>query len=76
MPTTQSIINKIDEAALGEEKALPIYTAHISATLFWSGLDKDVQKEIIGKLQILHDDSLHHVQILEKIKEIIKKKYV
>ena len=68
--SAEEIINKIDEATLKEEKALPIYTAHISATLFWSGLDKEIQDQIMSDLQILHDDSMRHVRILEQAKKL------
>jgi len=66
----QKILAKIDEAMIKEELAIPIYTSHIEGTLFWSGLDNDKRKAIIGMLQTLSQESQGHVKLLERLKEL------
>ena len=70
MTKKEKLLKKIEEATLKEEMALPIYTSHISASLFWSGLNEKAKEKIIADLQILHDDSTHHVELLNKVRRM------
>ena len=45
---TKKILEKIDEAILNEEMAIPIYANHLSSALFYSGFDEK-NKKIIDK---------------------------
>jgi len=66
------IVQKISEARIKEELAIPIYSSHIKQTLFWSGLPKAKQEKIIAGLRILESDSEKHVGMLK----IIEKNYL
>lgn len=71
--TKQAVVDKINEAMIKEELAIPLYISHIEQTLFWSGLNKDVQKKIIESLKILATESEGHVFALKKVLKIYKK---
>ena len=66
------ILDKLQEAMIKEELAIPLYTSHIEQTLFWSGLDLDKQSKIIESLKILDKESENHAKYLETIIEIYK----
>jgi|GEM_PF-1901777 len=68
----ESIVQKISEARVKEELAIPIYSSHIKQTLFWSGLPEAKQAKIIAGLRILEADSEKHVKMLK----IIEKNYL
>lgn len=63
--TPEKILNRINEARIKEELALPIYSSHIKQTLFWSGLSKDKKEKIIASLRTLEADSERHVKLLK-----------
>jgi hypothetical protein len=67
MATTDPILDKLKEATLREEMAVPLYTSHISAALFWSGLPEKKQKRIVEILEILERESNGHIQTFKKI---------
>jgi len=70
----QAVIDKINEAMVKEELAIPLYVSHIEQTLFWSGLDKEKQEEIIKGLKTLALESEGHVFALKKVLEIYQNK--
>lgn len=79
MPNQAQVLRVLDEAVLQEELALPVYSGHIKAAMFWSGLDAQSQKLIIDGLNILLRDTLMHVKALKRVRRIYKqevKKYV
>ena len=65
--TPEFVLQRINEARVKEELAIPIYSSHIKQTLFWSGLPKDKQEKIISGLKILEGDSMRHSKMLQKI---------
>ncbi len=67
------ILDKISEALVKEELAIPLYTSHIEQTLFWSGFDEDKKKQILISLNLLTKESRAHVGGLKKIMAIYKK---
>lgn len=71
MKIPKEVLDKVDEAVLKEEMALPVYSSHISSALFWSGLPEEKQKFIIESLEILERESLGHVQAFKRVKEIL-----
>jgi len=70
------ILDTIQEAMVREELAVPVYTSHIKASLFWSGLDLEKQQRIIEVLEILARESEGHVFLLKRVKEIFTSKYL
>ncbi len=74
-----AVLQKIKEAIIKEELAMPLYVSHIEQTLFWSGLPNEKQKKIIRYLKILESESKYHIKMLKKLeKNYLKsfKKYV
>lgn len=71
--SVKKIIEKIDEAIVAEELAIPLYTAHIKQSFFWSDLSQDKQKKITLGLKTLEKDSKNHVKLLKKVKKIYSK---
>ena len=69
----QLILDKLEEARIGEELAIPLYVSHIKQTIFWSGLEEEKQKQIIDSLKVLDVESEMHAKNLEKVIEIYKK---
>lgn len=61
------VIEKLKEAMIKEELAIPLYTSHIKQTLFWSGLPPKKQKKIIDTLMVLEKESEIHAQIFKNI---------
>ena len=69
------LIKKIDMAILTEEDSLPIYAKHINNTLFWSGLNDEVQIKIKDTLNKLKKESQNHKVFLTQIKRIVSTGY-
>lgn len=67
----EELNKKIDIAVMKEEEAVPIYTEHISTTIFWAGLSKESVQKIKGYLKILRNESLGHVQAFKRVKKLI-----
>ena len=66
------VLVAIGEAIVREEMAVPLYTSHISAALFWSGLPEETQAKIIDGLKLLARESLWHIRLLRKVERIYK----
>lgn len=66
------ILDKLNEAMIKEELAVPLYVSHIEQTLFWSGLPMSSQKKIIEGLKILAKESEIHAIYFKKIIDIYK----
>jgi hypothetical protein len=69
----KEVLANLDDSIVIEELAVPIYRKHFDSALFWSGLKEEDVKIIKTKLNTLIDESLEHVEILKKLKEIVKK---
>lgn len=61
------ILEKLREAMIKEELAIPLYVSHIEQTLFWSGLPVKKQKIVIDNLKILEADSEMHASAFQNI---------
>jgi hypothetical protein len=66
------VLDKLHEAMIKEELAIPLYVSHIEQTLFWSGLPVKKQEKIIDGLKILAKESEIHSIYLKKIIDIYK----
>lgn len=69
MKKDNKIVNKLKEAMIKEELAIPLYVSHIEQTLFWSGLPEKKQKIIIANLKILEKESEIHAKYFKKLIE-------
>ena len=65
--TKQELLKSLQHALKTEESAMPLYTRHISSTLFLSGFDSDSQKRMSEILQRLNAESTRHGMILQKL---------
>lgn len=63
----ETILEKLREAMIKEELAIPLYVSHIEQTLFWSGLPMKKQKIVIDNLKILEADSEMHARAFETL---------
>lgn len=70
MEKPDAVLKKIDEAVVREELAVPIYTSHIAAALFWSGLPEKKKTEIIQGLKLLAKESQWHIILLKKVRHL------
>ena len=73
MITKDDLIASLRENLNTEERAVPIYTKHISSTLFFSGLDKRIQEKIKNTLLTLKRESERHEQIFRALIEKVQK---
>ncbi|MFA6186781.1 MAG: hypothetical protein WC770_06180 [Phycisphaerae bacterium] len=77
--TKEKLLNLLEESLKAEENALPLYTKHLSSTLFLSDFDTDEQRHIMRILKILEDESKGHrhtlLCLIDKIKEDDKDVY-
>jgi len=62
--TKERLLKLLGDSLKAEESALPLYTKHISSTLFLSGFEAAKQKQIRRILGILQDESNEHYQTL------------
>jgi hypothetical protein len=70
---TKQVLDKIKEAIVAEELAIPLYTSHIKQAFFWSNISKEKQEKIIEGLTVLEKDSSEHVKLLKEVKKIYLK---
>lgn len=61
------VLEKLKEAMIKEELAIPLYVSHIEQTLFWSGLPIKKQKIVIDSLKILEADSEMHASAFQSL---------
>lgn len=65
--TKQELLNLLQEAVKTEESAIPLYTKHISSTLFLSGFDEGAKERIRQILEKLYRESTGHSKIYKKL---------
>ena len=70
---TNTLLDRLHDACIREELAVPLYTSHIEQSLFWSGLPKEKQKHIISSLKTLERESEQHAKSFKKILSIYSK---
>ncbi|MDD5064103.1 MAG: hypothetical protein PHQ35_05005 [Phycisphaerae bacterium] len=77
--TKEKLLNLLGESLKAEESALPLYTKHLSSTLFLSNFDADEQQHVKRILQTLENESKGHYHtlrcLIDKIKEEKKDVY-
>ena len=60
MLSKQELINMLEESLKTEESAIPLYTKHISSTIFLSDIPKDKKVRMYDILQTLNMQSSGH----------------
>ncbi len=70
MITKEKLVNELKEALKTEESAIPLYTKHISSTLFLADMEEQKVSRIKEILDILNSDSREHAK---KFKDLINK---
>lgn len=69
----EKIIEILNRALVGEEKAIPIYNRHLSSSIFWTGIAEEKSERIKEILEQLINDSRRHKIMVEglinKLKE-------
>ena len=66
------LLNMIKEAMDMEEKSIPIYTRHLEAAVFWTGMDEDTIKKIKEAFKYLASASAKHKETLDELYKRIK----
>ena len=62
--TREELVRRLQEAALTEEMAIPIYAQHLPKTLFWSRLpEKDIDFIKAGLSRLSADSSRHRAAL-------------
>jgi len=74
MVTKQELLNILNESLKTEESYLPLYTQHITSTLFLSNFTLDQQSRIQEILARLNSESTMHAQIFKKLIQVIQKR--
>jgi hypothetical protein len=70
--TKERLLNLLDESLKAEESALPLYTKHISSTLFLSGFEAAEKERIAQILGILEEETSKHYKALQHLIEKIR----
>lgn len=68
----QELIKLLEESLKTEEGAIPLYTKHVSSTLFLSDLQPEKQKRISEILHELNEQSSGHAALFKQIIETIQ----
>ncbi|MCK4887203.1 MAG: hypothetical protein KAS96_07420 [Planctomycetes bacterium] len=63
MITKEKLVNELNEALKTEESAIPLYTKHVSSTLFLADMEKEKVFRIKEILDILNSESSEHARI-------------
>jgi len=62
MITKEKLVNELNEALKTEESAIPLYTKHVSSTLFLADMEKEKVFRIKEILDVLNSDSRKHAE--------------
>ena len=65
MITKESLINRLNEALKTEESAIPLYTKHISSTLFLAEIEKERVAKIKEILDVLNAETRKHARMFK-----------
>lgn len=63
MITKEKLVSELKEALKTEESAIPLYTKHVSSTLFLADMKKERISRIKEILDILSSESSKHARI-------------
>jgi len=72
LATREELIATIEKCVLLEDAVVPLYTQHISSTIFLSEFDSDLKSMFLSSLKGLGDESAHHRIKLEALLNAIK----
>jgi hypothetical protein len=72
MATKEELLQYIDEGIRMEEGVIPMYTKHITSTLFLSGFKDKTRDEVEAILTRLGEDSTKHRKALELLRQEIE----
>jgi thiamine phosphate synthase YjbQ (UPF0047 family) len=72
LATREELIATIEKCILLEDAVVPLYTQHISSTIFLSEFDSDLKSTFLSSLKRLGDDSAQHKIKLEALLNTIK----
>ena len=67
MITKEQLLNELNEALKTEESAIPLYTKHVSSTLFLADMEKEKVSRIKEILGILNSDSQKHAEMFKSL---------
>lgn len=70
--TKERLLSLLDESLKAEESALPLYTKHISSTLFLSGFEAAAKDRIAQILGILQEETSKHYKALRYLIEKVQ----
>ena len=65
MITKEKLVNELKEALKTEESAIPLYTKHVSSTLFLADMEDEDLSRIKEILDILNSDSSKHARVFK-----------
>jgi len=75
MIKSDKLLKQIDELINMEKSLIPLLNKHMSASLFFSNLEKDEREEIVGYFQNQVIAKTKHIEILNGIKnEVVRRK--
>jgi hypothetical protein len=69
----EELLNMLEDAKVAEEKAIPIYTRHLSSAVFWTGLEEERVKRMKILLNQLSKESQGHIKVVEYLIDLVKK---
>ncbi len=67
MLTKENLVNELKEALKTEDSAIPLYTKHISSTLFLADMEEETISRIKEILGILNSDSSKHARMFKSL---------
>lgn len=67
MITKEKLVNELNEALKTEESAIPLYTKHVSSTLFLADMEKEKISRIKEILDVLNSDSSKHARMFKSL---------
>ena len=65
MITKEKLVNELKEALKTEESAIPLYTKHVSSTLFLADKEEEKISKIKEILDVLNSDSSKHAKVFK-----------
>lgn len=72
MISKHKLIELLESATLAEEKVVPIYTRHLQAAVWWTGLAVQKAEKARWILMVLADQSWQHKKIIETLVNELK----
>ncbi len=70
--TKNELLDFLKQCLNAEEKAIPLYTQHLSNTLFLSGFKPEEQTKIKELLLLLHRESEFHARTYHQLIETVQ----